>query len=94
MGFQLEGGGNHPRATSSRGVPVTDLKWLGLGRTWLPAAGGSLSLDEETLLERLGAEEIYLALGLSRTWEGEFWPLVVGVHVVPDYEAEMEPVSS
>ena len=94
MGFQLEGGGNHPRATSGRGVPVTDLKWLGLGRSWLPGAGGSLSVDHEALFERLGAQAIYLALGLSRNWEGEFWPLVVGVHVVPDYEAQMEPVSS
>ncbi|MGD2145289.1 MAG: hypothetical protein PVH41_01180 [Anaerolineae bacterium] len=94
MRFRLEGGGNHPRATSSRGVPVTDLKWLGLGRTWLHGAGGSLSLGHEALFEKLGAQAIYLALGLSRTWEGEYWPLVVGVHVVPDYEAQMEPASS
>jgi hypothetical protein len=81
---------NHPRATSHRGAPVTDLKWRALGRSWLPGDGGTLPLDHEALLGRLSAEALYLALGLSRSWQGEYWPLVVGVHVVPDYEAEME----
>jgi hypothetical protein len=49
-----------------------------------------LVLGHEALLERLGTEALYLALGLSRNWQGEYWPLVVGVHVVPDYKAEME----
>jgi hypothetical protein len=85
MGFVLEGEVNHPRATSRRGVPVTDLKWHALGRSWLGEDGGALTLDHEALLERLGAEALYLALGLSRNWQGRYWPLVVGVHVVPDY---------
>ena len=85
MGFILPGDVNHPRATSRRGASVTDLKWCALGRAWLGARGGQLSLDHEPLFERLGAEAIYLALGLSRKWQGQYWPLVVGVHVVPDY---------
>ena len=39
---------------------------------------------------RLQAEEIYLALGLSRGFRGELWLLVIGVHVVPDYQAEID----
>jgi hypothetical protein len=89
MGFVLDGELNHPRAVSHRGVSVTDLKWRALGRSWLRGEGGALALDHEALLERLGAEAFYLAVGLSRTWQGEYWPLVVGVHVVPDYAAEV-----
>jgi hypothetical protein len=85
MGFVLGGDVNHPRATSRRGVSVTDLKWRRLGRSWLGSDGGTLTLDHDTLLERLGAEELYLVVGLSRSWQGEYWPLVVGVHAVPDY---------
>lgn len=92
MGFVLAGDANHPRAASPRGASVTDLKWHALGRAWLGerggrgGQGGRLALDHDALCERLGAEAIYLAIGLSRNWRGEYWPLVVGVHVVPDYE--------
>ena len=87
LGFVLADDVNHPRATSKRGVSVTDLKWHALGRAWLGEKGGHLMLDHDTLCERLGAEALYLAVGLSRNWQGEYWPLVVGVHVVPDYES-------
>ncbi len=85
MGFVLDGDVNHPRAVSARGVPVTDLKWLALGRSLLGADNSHLALTQEALLERLGAEALYLVVGLSRNWQGEHWPLVVGVHIVPDY---------
>jgi len=86
MGFVLAGDANHPRATSQRGVSVTDLKWQALGRAWLGEEGGRLALDHDALRERLGVEALYLTAGLSRSWQGEYWPMVVGVHVVPDYE--------
>ena len=85
MGFVLPGDANHPRAASPRGVSVTDLKWRALGRAWL-GQRGRLLLDHDALCQRLGVEDVYLAIGLSRNWQGECWPLVVGVHVVPDYE--------
>jgi hypothetical protein len=68
---------------------VTDLKWRALGRAWLDEEGGRLALDHDEVRERLDAEALYLAVGLSRSWQGEYWPLVVGVHVVPDYEVEV-----
>jgi hypothetical protein len=43
-------------------------------------------LDRDALFERLDADAVYLAIGLSRNWQGVYWPLVIGVHVVPDYE--------
>ncbi len=90
MGFVLTGDANHPRATSQRGISVTDLKWRALGRAWLGEKGGLLTLDHDALCERLNADALYLAVGLSRNWKGEYWLLVHGVHVVPDYEMEIE----
>lgn len=85
MSFVLGGEADHPRAVGARGVSVTDLRWCALGRSWLGGRGGALTLEHERLLERLNAESVYLAIGLSRNWQGRYWPLVIGVHVVPDY---------
>jgi hypothetical protein len=89
VGFALAGV-RHPGAGSPRGVPVTDVKWRALGRRWLGRTGGELLLDEGVLRGRLSAQEIYLALGLSRGYQGKLWLLVIGVHVVPDYEVEVD----
>lgn len=88
MRFLLTDGINHPRAMSRRGVPVTDLRWRALGQSWLGERARGLTLEHDALLQRLNAEALYLTIGLSRNWQGEYWPLVVGVHVVPDYEIE------
>ena len=70
-------------------VSVTDLKWRALGRAWL-GNGGQLVLEHLALVERLRADAIYLTLGLSRNYQGQYWPLVAGVHVVPDYDAVID----
>ncbi|MGC9358133.1 MAG: dual OB domain-containing protein [Anaerolineae bacterium] len=89
--FTLSGEVQCPRATGRRGVPVTDLKWRALGRRWLAQEKrSSLQLTHEALLERLEAEAIYLTLGLSRQWKGEYWPLAHAVHVVPDYDVTVD----
>ena len=90
MSFVLTGQANHPGAASQRGIPVTDLKWRALGRAWLGKDRSRLRLEHETLHERLQANAIYLTLGLSRNWQGVYWLLVVGVHVVPDFEAVID----
>jgi hypothetical protein len=89
LGFRL-GNIAHERANSPRGIPVTDLKWRALGRTWLSQASGELSLSGPELASRLQATDLYLALGLSRDYQNEYWLLVIGVHVVPDYEASVD----
>ena len=91
MGFNLPGA-PHPEAASPRGVSVTDLKWRALGRAWLGELGSnpSLALDHTALLDRLGVQAIYLALGLSRPYKGRYWLMVIGVHTVPDYTADID----
>ncbi len=84
IGFELSGT-QHPKASAPRGVPVTDLAWRAQGRRWLSSEGGTLQLDRAELLQRLGAQDIYLVLGLSRVYQGDYWLMVIGVHPVPDY---------
>ena len=78
-----------PGGLAKTNVSVTDLKWRALGRAWL-GQGGQLALDDTALIERLHADAVYLTLGLSRNYQGQYWTLVVGVHVVPDYDAAID----
>jgi hypothetical protein len=89
LGFTVEGAPHH-QANSARGIPVTDIKWRALGRSWIGNGGGELTLDEAILKRRLDVDEMFLALGLSRSYEGTTWLLVIGVHPVPDYQVEVD----
>jgi hypothetical protein len=82
MAFQTTGFSTEPR-----GVPVTDVAWRALGRTWL-AGDARLELDDVALRERVG--EIYLAVGRGRAFEGRRWLLVVGVHAEQLPEVEID----
>ena len=90
MGRTYRGAHASSGSYAKGGFSVTDLKWRALGRAWLPADGGWVDFDEGDLEARYGIEEIYLAVGLTRSFQGEFWPIVVGVHTVPDFEAEVD----
>ena len=72
------------------GLSVTDLKWRALGRAWLPDEGGWTEFEDGDLEARFGIEEIYLAVGLTRSFEGRFWPIIIGVHTLPDYQADVD----
>ena len=76
-------------SASKGGLPVTDLKWRALGRAWL-SDGSRLDFDNDSLCERLGADEIYLTVGLSRTYQGRIWSLILAVHTVPDYAIDID----
>jgi hypothetical protein len=90
--------GGQPTATPS--LPCTDLKWRAFGRALLAKEGASsadqqvrtLSLTNQELRQALGASEraIWLTLGLTRELHGRRWPLIVGVHTIPDYEAAVD----
>lgn len=89
LGFRC-GDIRHAAANSARGVSVTDVKWRALGRKWLGDSARELSLTKAQLMERLPAQDLFLALGLSSSFQGECWLLVVGVHVIPDYVATVD----
>jgi hypothetical protein len=89
LGFGL-GQRSYVGSPAKGGLSVTDLKWRALGHAWLPDDGGWTEFDAGDLEARFGIQEIYLAMGLSRSFEGKFWPLVVGVHTLPDYQAAVE----
>ncbi len=89
LGFEL---GKHAYSGSHAkgGLSVTDLKWRALGRAWLSEAGQWTEFDSDDLEARYGIQQVYLAVGLTRSFEGATWPIVVGVHTVPDYEASVD----
>jgi hypothetical protein len=71
-------------------MPVTDLKWRALGREWVTRGSQHQQYDLPALRRRLGVERVFLAVGLSRNYQGQFWPIVVGVHTLPDYAATLD----
>jgi hypothetical protein len=84
-------------------IACTDLKWRALGHRLLTEQAASarcagdgnslqtLTLSGDALRVALGgAARIWLALGTSRTHDGRHWPLIVGVHTLPDYEAAID----
>jgi hypothetical protein len=89
MAFGL-GGRIYRGSYAQGGLSVTDLKWRALGRAWLPQQGGWTEFEDGDLEVRFGIQEIYLAVGLTRSFEGSFWPIVVGVHTLPDYQATVD----
>jgi hypothetical protein len=72
-----------------RPAPVTDIKWRAFGRRLL-GSSERLAISYRDLREGHNFSRIFIALGLSRLHEGKHWPLVVGVHTWPDYEAEVD----
>jgi len=82
---------NNPAAV----LTVTDLKWQTLGRQWCQQSQQEqnreyLMFDHDQLCQRIQAESIYLSIGLSRVYRNKIWPLIIGVHPVPDYDIEVD----
>ena len=90
LAFRL-GGQTYRGSFTKGGFAATDLKWLALGDSWLPEGGGWAEFDAGILEARYGIEQIYLVIGLSRSGQSRFEPVIVGVHTVPDYQV---PITS
>ena len=89
LAFGLDGrtyGGSQAKG----GLSVTDLKWRALGRAWLMPAGGRVDFEAGDLEARFGLRQIYLVVGLTRSFQGSFWPIIVGVHAAEDYAASVD----
>jgi hypothetical protein len=72
-------------------IACTDLRMRALGRAMLAGKRGETELRlGEGDFWRQGKSAIYLAVGLSRLYKGKHWPLVVGVHSIPELEVEID----
>jgi hypothetical protein len=80
-----------PGCGQPEGCSVTDLRWRALGRRLLGPEGGERTLSLDDLRETLRCQEVYVAVGLSRSYQGQFWPIVIGIHCLPDYPIEIDP---
>lgn len=65
------------------GYPCTDLKL----RAWGRGFARRTELSDAALRGLLGADRIFLALGLTRPFRENYWPMIVGFHTVPDFLA-------
>ena len=89
LAFGLDGrtyGGSRAKG----GLSVTDLKWRALGRAWVGPGGGRIDFDSRDLAEEFGLGSIYLVAGLTRSFQGSFWTIIVGVHTIGDYKASVD----
>lgn len=75
----------HPRVSfkipeinysSLRSIPCTDMRFVDFC--------SKLSESEDPNTYFLN-KEIYLSIGLSRLFKGDYWELIVGFHTIPDY---------
>jgi hypothetical protein len=72
------------------GLSVTDVYWRALGRDWLPESGGWTDFDGGDLEARYGVREVYLAVGLTRSYEGNLKPIILGVHTLPECDVALD----
>jgi hypothetical protein len=68
----------------------TDLRMRALGRKLLEKAGGERCLLSAEDFRRHGKETTYLAVGLSRPFQGKHWLILVGVHTLPELAVEID----
>ncbi len=79
--------GRRPRRLSFRvgnshfDMSCTDLRWRSITRG---------DRDVEALTALNSARVIYFALGLTRLFQGRYWPMVVGVHPIPRLAGEVD----
>jgi hypothetical protein len=88
LAFGLDGRA-YGASQAKGGLPVTDLKWRALGRAWLGPSGDRRDFDTDDLEEEFGLGQTYLVVGLTRSFQGSFWTIIVGVHTEEDYKASV-----
>lgn len=68
---------------------VTDIYWRSLGR-YLSNKGHKRILDGKKLQDILQYSRLFLTIGLTRLYKDEYWPMVVGVHPVPNFHIKID----
>jgi len=70
--------------------PCPDIKLRALGRyilQYLKKPSHCLSLED---FFKKGYTNIFFTIGLTRLYQGENWLMVIGVHTIPEYKAEID----
>jgi len=70
--------------TVKSNVPITDLAFRSLFDTYLEKYRGDCEKTVAILNNKLSGRDIYLRLGLSRSFRGCCWLQVNGIHTFPD----------
>ena len=70
-----------------RNLPCTDLKFLSFAKDLLDEQNTAyLRLNGQDLKDLLKVEKFFIAIGLTgELYKGDYWPMVLGIHTVPDY---------
>lgn len=71
-------------------VGCTDLRMRALGRKLIEKSNGASCALTDADFTRHGKQATYLAVGLSRLYQGKHWLLLVGVHALPEIEVEVD----
>lgn len=71
-------------------VGCTDLRMRALGRKLLAKAGSAKCTLTDEDFKRQNKQATYLAIGLSRLFQDKHWPILVGVHTLPELAVEID----
>jgi len=77
LGFEFQG--------KAHFFKVTDIHWRAIGRNF-----PGQCLDGKSLRQALKFEKIFLSIGLSRKYQGQYWPMVIGVHLIPQFPVSVD----
>ena len=94
FGLNATGDGVTVRATFTiagtelRDISCTDLRLRALGRKLLAHRKNALLTEAD--FARQHKQATYLAVGLSRLHQGQHWPILVGVHTLPELEVAVD----
>jgi len=75
-----------------KGLPCTDLKFLSFAKNILDQENTSyLRLSGEDIKNILRVDNIFIVIGLTaEPFQGDYWPMIIGVHTIPDYQQNVE----
>lgn len=74
-------------------IGCTDLRIRALGRRLLEKTCGVKATLRDEDFRRHGKQTTYLTLGLSRLFQNKHWPILVGVHSLPELAVEIDYAS-
>ncbi|NTV23330.1 MAG: hypothetical protein HGA85_03070 [Nanoarchaeota archaeon] len=67
-------------------LQCTDLKFWQFARQLLKKNDtNSMTLDDTGIKKLLGYDKVFVIVGLTKLYHGKNWPMIIGLHMFPDY---------